>query len=180
MQVQINKFGVIAIVAVLFISVIAVFFSTNETEAQNTAAIPPSKPSEAQTSWIKRCNEDETRCEIFQSIFVTQNDETNRLLEIVVGKADDGANMVAVTAPLGIQLENGITLDTNPEDDQAVLLPVKTCVPSGCLAVGRVEDTLVNDMQVWDVMSVFFNQQDGRRIEVKLSLNGFNAAFVQL
>lgn len=179
MQLNVNKYGLMAIGAVAVIGLGAFFMSGGETGAQS--ATPQAKPQTAQENWIKRCNEDGSRCEIVQSIFITRDEETNRLLEVVVAKSDDkAANMIAVTAPLGINLEGGVILDANTEDDQATQMPYKTCMPSGCLAVGRVESTLVEDMKKGEAMSVFFTRQDGQRIEVKLSLNGFTKAYDQL
>lgn len=128
-------------------------------------AVNGNTPEEA---WAKRCNEENTTCEVFQRIIVR---ETNQLIiEMAIKPKDDGSAQAGVVLPLGIIVANGILLQIDEQSPQNV--KIRSCNQKGCFAIMDISDAFLQSLKDGNILNVKFLNGVERPVIAKLSLSG--------
>lgn len=126
-------------------------------------------------------------CNLFQTALLNagqaEGEETpatgQRVLLTRVGYLDGNENPVLlITAPLGILLPLGITVEVEGHD--ALRLPVQRCDAGGCLAYVVMEAPFVEAFRKGTEAKVTFYDAQQRGATIPLSLKGFTAGMEEL
>jgi invasion protein IalB len=149
----------------------------------STAALPHSARAQGndETSqkigdWTLKCRGAPAAggCVLVQDIIFRQSGK--RVLNVsIVGSGQKNANVVAITAPLGILLPAGLTLVM--DDTEAVKFPLRLCNVNGCQGSFPFASDVKNLFFNAAKGQVMFRQPNGRPLRVNFSLNGFKEAF---
>ncbi len=129
-------------------------------------------------AWVKRCEKESKRCEIFQNISL--KDSGKRLIEMAVGfsdKSSDKARAV-ILSPLGVLLEKGVEIQVS--DLKPISVPFKTCTDAGCAAIFEISDEMLDSMINGRKMLVIFHSASGREYKIEMSLGGFGSKIAEL
>lgn len=140
-------------------------------------AIPTANAEEANEfgDWVRNCAEDEGAevCQISQ--FTRQAESESLLFEMTVGYLPGAAlPVVFLTAPLGIHLPRGITIQLT--DETLMTVAVQRCTTVGCVAVATLDEAFLNEMKASKEGLVVFGRNAEQNVGVPLSLVGFNEA----
>jgi len=135
-----------------------------------------------ETGWTKRCPEDQklkdkikkSGCEVFQRIDVKKS--KLRVAEFAVGfpqvkDLEKGGGLGVVILPLGIYLEQGVTMKI--DDEKPFAFKVRTCTMEGCAAYITLKKSLLETMKSARTVAFGFKSAEGQDINVLMSLNGF-------
>lgn len=126
-------------------------------------------------------------CNLFQTALLnaTQGEGaeaaggSQRVLLTRVGYLEGNENPVLlITAPLGILLPMGITVEVEGHD--AMRVPVQRCDAGGCLAYVVMEQPLVDAFRKADQAKVTFYDAQRRGATIPLSLSGFTKGMKEL
>jgi invasion protein IalB len=131
--------------------------------------------------WQHKCevyggNKDE-RCYILYSAVMP--DTNTRILQMAVAfEGPKQGPMAILTAPLGVQLEEGLLLQV--DGGETIRLPFKICAPGGCIAPRPLSADNIAELKRGGKLLVGFYNTAGELVAVPVSLNGFTAAFEAL
>ncbi len=130
--------------------------------------------------WDVRCPESDqsqARCEMTQK--VTNPDNGKPIMRVVMGYPPqaDSAAMIFVT-PLGTRLAPGIKMDI--DGGQSHQFPFQICLKQGCRADYPIKSSLKNTMKHGSNANVEIIGPRGKKINLKISLQGFTAANRQI
>ena len=136
------------------------------------------EPQAAGVFWLKRCEQNQSHCEIFQRLLVGENKQ--RLVEMALGFQDKEKTIprVALILPLGLNLPQGVVLHIEGTDE--IRTPIQTCTESGCIALMTVSQEFVEAMKAGDSLSLKMQNATGRNVDMVLSLKGFSQAIAEL
>jgi invasion protein IalB len=128
--------------------------------------------------WQYKCEKyganKETRCYILYSAVVPKT--KTRILQMAVAMEGPGQGPLAIlTAPLGVQLEEGLLLQV--DGGETIRLPFKICAPGGCIAPRPLNDDNISELERGARLLVGFYNTAGELVAVPVSLKGFTAAF---
>lgn len=129
--------------------------------------------------WTKVCSVagDIEVCQISQ--VVDRAESNQRLFQTVIGYSAESENPVMVlTAPLGIFLLRGITLELT--EDTLMTAVVQRCTENGCLAVSALEPEFVAAMKAGKEARLIFGSTAEQNVTVPFSLMGFTAAMASI
>ena len=117
------------------------------------------------------------RCVLRQDIILRQSGK--RVLNVSIGRpAKDKPYIAAVTAPLGILLPAGLTLQVDEKD--LVRFQLRLCNVNGCQGQFPVSPDVRKVFSDGQNGRVIFRQPNGRPLRVGFSLNGFREGFAEL
>ncbi|MGB0630281.1 MAG: invasion associated locus B family protein [Alphaproteobacteria bacterium] len=117
------------------------------------------------------------RCVLFQNIILRQSGK--RVLNVSIARpAPDKPYVAAVTAPLGILLPAGLTLQV--DEKELVRFQLRLCNVNGCQGQFPVSDDIRQVFSDGKNGRVIFRQPNGRPLRVESSLNGFRDGFAEL
>lgn len=122
--------------------------------------------------WSKICSSEggEEVCHISQS--VDQNDSQGRLFQTSIGYlAGSSSPVVFLTAPLGMYLPRGITIELS--ESTLLSVAVQRCDVNGCLAVTTIDSAFLRELQNTIEGKIVFGSNAEQNIAIPLSLNGF-------
>lgn len=153
-------------------------------------SLPAASPAHAQTpstdstkfgDWIVQCRavgqDNSERCLLSQNIILRQSGK--RVLNIAVARpAKDKPFVFGITAPLGILLAAGLTLEI--DEKELVRVPLRLCNVNGCQGSFPVSDDVRKLLAGGETGRVIFRQPNGRPLRVEFSLKGFEDAFRDL
>lgn len=114
-------------------------------------------------------------CNLFQTALLNRDEGEGpgqRVLLTRVGYLDGNEKPVLlITAPLGILLPMGITVEVEGHD--AIRIPVQRCDAGGCLAYVVMDPPFVAAMKKGDEAKVTVYDTQRRGVPIPLSLKGF-------
>ena len=102
-------------------------------------------------------------------------DSNQPILRVEVGYAvSNGEPFTIITAPLGIALQAGLTVQI--DDNEPTVMQFGSCIPTGCVVGSNLSEHQVNALKFGNEAK--FTLQDSRRrnVTVPVSLAGFTAA----
>jgi len=138
-------------------------------------------PEDVQTfqDWRVQCESPEgapqERCYMYQNLVMRESGQ--RVL--LVGVVRDAQNAAAIfTAPLGVLLPPGVTIQVDDGDEMRV--PFQQCGRQGCVARLRLGDELLSAMRAGLEAQVTIYRADQQPVSLPVSLKGFTAAYTAL
>ncbi|HEX7031015.1 MAG TPA: invasion associated locus B family protein [Gammaproteobacteria bacterium] len=121
-------------------------------------------------------------CNLFQTALLNNEESEGpgqRVLLTRVGYLDGNENPVLlVTAPLGILLPMGITVEVEGHD--TIRIPVQRCDAGGCLAYVVMEQPFIDAFRKGIQAKVTFYDAQRRGVTIPLSLKGFTDGMEEL
>lgn len=126
-------------------------------------------------------SEGKESCNLFQTALLNseQGGEGQRVLLTRVGYLEGNEHpMLLVTAPLGILLPMGITVEV--EGHETIRIPLQRCDGGGCLAFVGMEEPFVEAMKKGDEAKVTFFDAQRRGVTIPVSLKGFTKGMQEL
>ena len=171
-----NKLLATVLVIFAFVSLPSAFAAE---ASDQSAAAPNERLAGSFGDWSKICSSGEAgeSCHISQT--VNQNNGQGRLFQTSIGYLEDASSpVVFLTAPLGIFLPRGITLELS--EDTLLSVAVQRCDANGCLAVTTIDPTFLERMQNAKAGNLVFGGSAEQNIAVPLSLDGFNEALASI
>lgn len=126
-------------------------------------------------------------CNLFQTALLNVGQETDpaegggqqRVLLTRVGYLEGSEQpLLLITAPLGILLPMGITIEV--EGHETLRIPVQRCDAGGCLAYVAMEQPLIDAFRKAAQAKVTFHDAQRRGIGIPLSLKGFTKGMEEL
>ena len=144
-------------------------------------ALIPSPTDKKFGDWAVGCRQlkDDTpqRCVLFQNIILRKSGK--RVLNVSIARpAKDQPYVAAVTAPLGILLPAGMTLQV--DEKELVRFQLRLCNVNGCQGQFPVSPDVRRVFSDGKNGRVIFLQPNGRPLWVEFSLNGFKDGFAEL
>ena len=117
------------------------------------------------------------RCVLFQNIILRQS--VKQVLNVSIARpAKDQPYVAAVTAPQGILIPAGLTLEV--DEKELVRFQLRLCNVNGCQGPFPVSPDLRRVFSDGKNGRVIFRQSNGRPLRVEFSLNGFKDGFAEL
>ncbi len=164
-------------------TILALIFAANvQAQTQNEASEADAAQEERLAAnygdWSKICQTgpDGQVCHISQT--VNQNNES-RLFQTSIGYLPGSAGpVVFLTAPLGIYLPRGITIELS--EDTLLSVAVQRCDTNGCLAVTTIDSAFLDELNRAEEGKLVFGSTAEQNVWVPLSLNGFAEALASI
>lgn len=154
--------------------------------ATNNDAPAPKILAHVYESWVYRCAQvavagkpDQTSCQVFQRLGITNNGKTLPLAVIAFQKTEDNHGyLLNALVPLGILLPPGVSF--SGDDMPPVVKNLTFCQPGSCVIMPQPADGLVAELQSAKEGHLRFVGLNDRTITVTFPLKGFNAAIKAL
>lgn len=132
----------------------------------------------SQTSWTQRCSDLEggkKYCEIFKKLVFAKNGE--RIAELAVGypEGQKAARGVAIL-PLGILLNKSDGVQMQIDDQKPFTFQIRYCTNDGCFGYLNFNDAVLALMKKGKTADFSFFAATGKKVTVKLPLQGFSKA----
>ncbi|MGE0152937.1 MAG: invasion associated locus B family protein [Reyranellaceae bacterium] len=148
--------------------------------AQPRPATVPQPVPENFEKWTLRCFQDakgNQACRI-ETVVREQNNRPQLAVVVRPPAAADQPAVATVTPPWGVLLARGIDLqvDTQP----AVRVPIRTCLPTGCLADFSLIESLNNQWQKGTTLKLTMAAADGQSLTIEVPLAGYPKAYARL
>jgi invasion protein IalB len=148
------------------------------------APVPPSEGDGTEQrfgDWTLRCfpatESLPRRCEMVQVLGDTQSKQ--EVLLMAVGYPDAQSGPIAwLVLPLGILLPPGLGLKIDQGETRG--LPIRSCDPRGCATPWPLSEADIAALKQGQELVVIFQDIDGKKLGLPVSLQGFTAAFSQL
>jgi invasion protein IalB len=164
----------IILAAIVVIAGAAVMMLSSEDKVSMVGKAEANKPPQL---WFSRCNkasEDAKEyCEIYQRLVVKETNQ--RMVEFALGYPEGSQTARGVIIlPLGIVLPKN--LEVQIDDGELMKAQIHYCMRGGCFALLNLDDTTINMLKKGNEMTLAFYAMGGKRIAVKISLQGFTKA----
>lgn len=119
------------------------------------------------------------QCGMVQTARSEKNDKVTLTLVMVKGKQNGkDVTMMRVVAPIGVFLPTGVALEV---DGGAVgRVPFTRCLPQVCIAFAEASPPTLEKMRKGTSANFIIYEAPGLGMPMKISLNGFSAAFAAL
>jgi invasion protein IalB len=120
--------------------------------------------------------EGQKQCGMVQGARSDKNPKVSLTLVLVRGKqADKPVTMIRVMAPIGVFLPTGVALEI---DGAAVgRVPFTRCLPQICMAFAEASPETLDKMKKGSAANFIIYEAPGLGLPMKISLEGFSAAF---
>ena len=120
--------------------------------------------------------EGQKQCGMVQSAKSEKNPKAVLTLVLIRTKqADKQVTMIRVIAPIGVFLPTGVALEI---DGAAVgRVPFTRCMPQVCMAFAEASPETLDKMKKGDAANFIIYEAPGLGLPMKISLEGFSAAF---
>lgn len=161
-------------------------------QPQKTAQQPPAAPQIVAThgDWKIQCETPpanaqggsaatQKQCGMIQTVRSDKNPKVGLTLVLVKGQ-QNGKNvtMMRIMAPVGVYLPTGVALEV---DGGAVgRVPFTRCLPQVCIAFAEATNDTLDKMKKGSAANFIIYEAPGLGLPMKISLNGFSAAFGDL
>ncbi len=147
--------------------------------ANNDGASRTQSIQTAETGWQVICRPQQADrakldCSMVYETFTT-NDRV-RVAAVEIVKGEKGRTII-VSVPVGVSLKDGIELMLDGANRQ--VLGFASCQSNGCFATLDLDAKLVDTIRKGKNLSASFNDGQGSKVKVDISLVGFNAAFLK-
>ena len=126
--------------------------------------------------WNRVCvqEDDVRRCEAVQILSVTQNEQTQPILQATVTRSE-GQRFIEFALPLGMDLRAGMVIQIDQGDE--IRFGYTTCVPKGCAGVLPLDDARYAELRAGSSARLGFLPFGAGQVQIlELSLQGFTAA----
>jgi invasion protein IalB len=147
--------------------------------AARPAAVPQPVP-ETFEKWTLRCFQDAKGAQSCRIETIVREADNRPQLAVVVRPpaAADQPPIATVTPPWGVLLARGIDLqvDTQP----AVRIPIRTCMPTGCLADFSLIETINGQWQKGTTLKLTMAAANGQALTIEVPLAGYPKAYARL
>ena len=143
------------------------------------ATVPQPVP-EVFESWEMRCFQDAQgaqACRI-QTVIREQNNRPQLAVVVRPPAAADQPPVATVTPPWGVLLARGI--DMQVDTRAALRIPIRTCLPSGCLADFSLIDTLNSQLLGGATLKLTMAAANGQALTIDVPLAGYAKAYARL
>ena len=179
---QLNTYKALLLAAALVISTGA----SSKTQSPQPQPTPPANVTETYGDWVVHCAtpagpDGKTLprvCEMAQEL--RQKSTNQRVLALAVQpsqKSDEGGD-VTVVAPFGLDLKQGVKIDLGKVS--LLSMEFRTCLPSGCIATGKLTSQQLNTLVKGDKATVTMTDTNGQPLHLDISLSGFSAGLKRL
>jgi invasion protein IalB len=141
------------------------------------AAPPPQPEVKNFGDWLVRCYpvQNESPCDIYQQ----QNDAKTqqRVLAVSIAYVPvRDRNAIQISVPLGVSIPRGVTVKAGNYTSPA--MPYRRCDRGGCYVEMLVDNSLIDQLNHGGSDALIrITADDGKNYDLKLSLNGFSAAY---
>lgn len=152
--------------------------SSSNSEVGDAASVATDNALASGENWPKRCNMN--KCEIVQMSYIKKDNKDVKFIELAISKKSSKEAVLGLSVPLGISLQEGIILDVNTEDKEAIQIPMKSCYSSGCVAVANLSANFLRDMSNGKNLIVILTTTQGERLKASVPLSGFAKSFEAL
>lgn len=129
---------------------------------------PSSPPDEAQAlpDWSRNCSGD--ACQVARGMTESKSGKLFLTISVLLRKDVDGGKL-AIAAPLGIAVQNGVTLGGGRDFRT---LPVATCLSSGCLVEAAMDEVSLGLFASQDSVTISFlpyGKEEKLRLDMPLT-----------
>lgn len=147
--------------------------------AARPATVPQPVP-ETFEKWTLRCFQDAKGVQACRLEFVVLEANNRPQLAVTVRPPADATQppVATVTPPWGVLLARGI--DMQVDGQQAMRIPVRTCLPTGCLADFSLIDTINGQWQKGTTFKLTMAAANGQPLSIDVPLAGFPKAYARL
>ncbi len=129
--------------------------------------------------WVLACaqtTDGVKSCAISQSL---SNTKTRQLIgALSIGKDKAGKLVANLQTPLGFSVSEGIKLSLDGQSGVAV--PVKTCLPNGCLGIVELDQNMIGQLRKSTEMSMTLQSLQATPVVIKFSAKGVVSALEKL
>ncbi len=151
---------------------------------------PIEKILESYEAWAVSCDvltmladkSDVYSCALIQQITTDDQQEANSnkiLLTTNISSPDEnGSFAVFMSVPLGVRIDLGISIQIG--DDEPWPFIYNTCVPTGCIATGRLQDKQMQAIAAGKEAIVRFGTSQGQALAITLSGDGLEKAIARI
>lgn len=151
-----------------------------ETQSEPQSAAPAAATPEPRQiqDWTLRCDAPPSGalagpCYMVQDIAAPEGQ--GRIAQMIVGHFGKERLLGAlVFVPLGIRLPPGLLIGVDQNEPRR--FPFQFCSPNGCQAQIALDDAFLAELKAGAKAHTVFEDADGRKIAVDVSLRGFTAA----
>lgn len=153
-----------------------------ETESQPTTEAPASPAPRQIQDWTLRCDAPAAGslagpCYMVQDIAAPEGQ--GRIAQMIVGHFGQERLLGAlVFVPLGTRLPPGLLIGV--DDNEPRRFPFQLCSPNGCQAQIALDDTFLAELKAGVMAEAVFEDSNGRKLAVEISLRGFTAALKEV
>lgn len=150
-----------------------------ETESQPTTEAPASRQIQ---DWTLRCDAPAAGslagpCYMVQDIAAPEGQ--GRIAQMIVGHFGQERLLGAlIFVPLGTRLPPGLLIGV--DDNEPRRFPFQLCSPNGCQAQIALDDTFLAELKAGVTAEAVFEDANGRKLAVEISLRGFTAALKEV
>lgn len=134
---------------------------------------------EAFDDWVLACAQTadgQKSCAISQSL---SNTKTRQLIgALSIGKDKAGKLVANLQTPLGFAVNEGIKLSLDGQPGVAV--PVRTCLPNGCLGIVELDQNMIGQLRKSSEMSMTLQSLQATPVVIKFSAKGVARALDKL
>ena len=147
--------------------------------AARPATVPQPVP-ETFEKWTLRCFQDAKGVQACRLESVVLEANNRPQLAVTVRPPADATQppVATVTPPWGVLLARGI--DMQVDGQQAMRIPVRTCLPTGCLADFSLIDTINGQWQKGTTLKLTMAAANGQPLSIDVPLAGFPKAYARL
>jgi invasion protein IalB len=147
--------------------------------AARPAAVPQPVP-ETFEKWTLRCFQDAKGVQACRIETVVLEANKRPQLAVTVRPPADASQppVATVTPPWGVLLARGI--DMQVDGQPAMRIPVRTCLPTGCLADFSLIETISGQWQKGATLKLTMAAANGQLLSIDVPLAGFPKAYARL
>jgi invasion protein IalB len=147
--------------------------------AARPATVPQPVP-ETFEKWTLRCFQDAKGAQACRIETVVLEANNRPQLAITVRPPVDAsqAPVATVTPPWGVLLARGIDMQVDAQ--QAMRIPVRTCLPTGCLADFSLIDAINGQWQKGAILKLTMAAANGQSLSIDVPLAGYPKAYARL
>jgi invasion protein IalB len=147
--------------------------------AARPATVPQPVP-ETFEKWTLRCFQDAKGAQACRIETVVLEASNRPQLAITVRPPVDASTppVATVTPPWGVLLARGI--DMQVDGQQAMRIPVRTCLPTGCLADFSLIDAINGQWQKGAILKLTMAAANGQSLSIDVPLAGYPKAYARL
>lgn len=154
-----------------------------DAQQANTTTEPesPSSLTETYESWTVQCvhrtqgEHAGKHCQMSQELL--QPNSRQRVLLFAVTREGETAKATLVL-PFGLLLQDGVRVEA--EGAELFRAPIRTCLPTGCLAEAELPESVLGQLMAGETASVMMTANSGQPAKTDISLKGFSPAHRRL
>lgn len=148
--------------------------------AQPRPATVPQPVPETFEKWTLRCFQDAKgvqSCRI-ETIIMEENRRPQLAIVVRPPAAADQTAIATITPPWGVLLARGI--DMQVDTQSALRVPIRTCLPSGCLADFSLIEAIQGQWQKGSSLKLTMAAANGQPLTIEVPLAGYPKAYARL